>query len=159
MAKHALNIVRKHFPNVDKVVDAKSKVTVHVTRSDEKTSKRKDSEGCAMAVAVKRQMKLSGVLIARKTAYLIKGTKAIRFQVPERVTREVISFDRGGGFDPGVYALNKPDKHYALGSRRHTEGNPTQNKRHDGRTGKGALLKNRLVRTKNVRAVLGSDKE
>ena len=143
----ALSTVRKYFPNVTRVNDAKAGISVEVTRADERASQRKSHETCAMAVACKRTMKLDGVIISIKTAYMIRGTTATRFKVPERVSREVVSFDRGAGFEPGNYRLEKPIM--PLGSVGNKGTNtPGQSGRHISH-----------VLTKNIRTVLGSDVE
>ncbi|MBO0887472.1 hypothetical protein J2P12_00065 [Candidatus Bathyarchaeota archaeon] len=61
-----------------------------------------------MAVACKRAYHADGVILARSIAYLIKGKIAVRFQVPEAVSREIVAFDRGGVFSPGQYHLQRP---------------------------------------------------
>lgn len=103
----ALQVVRKFFSNVKSVVDAKRNATIEVTKADETNSKKKSHKTCAMAVACKRKFKLDGVIISVNRAYLVKGTQARRFTLPESVSREVTSFDRGGGFEPGEYELAK----------------------------------------------------
>jgi hypothetical protein len=112
MSKHkvpkALYNVRKFFPKVTRVTDAAKGLEIEVTKQDDKVSRRNDHAGCAMAVACKRELKLDGVIISRSVAYLVKGSEATRYDVPERVSREIVSFDRGGGFDPGTYRLKTP---------------------------------------------------
>ena len=105
-----LSIVQTHFPKVTKVQDAKKALAIEVTANDEYKSKRRNHEECAMAVACKRAYHADGVLIARSVAYLVKGTLAVRFLIPNSVSREITSFDRGGPFKPGWYQLSKPPK-------------------------------------------------
>lgn len=97
----ALEIVRGYFPGVKEVNDAKKGVEIEVTRPDVSNAERRSHRTCAMAVACKRKMDLDGVIISVKTAYLIKGNKATRYKVPESVSREVVSFDRGSQFESG----------------------------------------------------------
>lgn len=101
----ALTVVKKFFPKVKSVVDATKPADIRVTPKDAASKAVKDHVACAMAVACKRKFHLDGVIISRTTAYLIKGKQARRFQVPNSVSREVVSFDRGGGFAPGRYRL------------------------------------------------------
>ena len=103
----ALQVVQKFFPEVTEVVDASRNQVIEVTQQDEKTAKKKSHKTCAMAVACKRKFNLDGVVISVNRAYLVKGKKARRFTLPESVSREVVSFDRNGGFEPGEYELNK----------------------------------------------------
>src|SRR5579864_6409634 len=144
---HSLAIVRKYFPKVDEVEDGNTPLDVEVTAADSKSSTVRNHEACAMAVACKRKFHADGVIISIGTAYIIKGKKAVRYQVPEAVSREIVSFDRVAGFAPGNYQLipqpptqrleNLPDKH--PGNHKLT-GTPIR----------------RLHRTAGIRAVLGS---
>lgn len=88
-------------------MDSSRNAKIEVTKGDEATSRKKSHKGCAMAVACKRKFHLDGVIISRNRAYLVKGTQARRFTLPPSVSREVVSFDRGGGFEPGEYQLSK----------------------------------------------------
>jgi hypothetical protein len=92
------------------VSDARKKLRVTVTAKDSRESTKKNHKGCAMAVACKREFHLSGVVISRQRAYLVTGDKAVRYSLPSSVSREVVSFDRGGGFAEGEYELVKPPK-------------------------------------------------
>jgi len=144
----ALSVVKKYFPEVNKVVDATANMNVEVTAADDRIATKKAHKGCAMAVACKRELNLDGVIISVKTAYMIKGKKAIRFSVPERTSREVISFDRGGHFESGEYKLTKPTRKLGEGLR------------HGDHSGPGGHTKSKdHVLTKNIRTVLGSEVE
>ena len=154
MGKHkkqgelCLSIIHKFFPEVESVTDADESISLEVTKEDEKNASKKDLNGCAMAVAAKRCLKLKGVIISRSKAYLIKYNKAIRCELPASVQKEIVSFDRGGGFAPGEYHLSPPSKTARLGSQY-----------------KGGNMRNRNLRPKlkrhmitGVRAVLGGPK-
>ncbi len=93
----SINIVQKFFPKVERVVDAHRNAAIEVTAKDSSSKAVRDHNACAMAVACKRKFHLDGVIISRSVAYLIKGTQARRFMLPDSVSREVVSFDRGGG--------------------------------------------------------------
>jgi hypothetical protein len=103
-----------------------------------------------MAVACKRKFHLDGVIISRSTSYLVKGTIARRFKVPESVSREVVSFDRGSGFSPGTYELQRVPPSSRFGIRpgrtaKNRKSNPDKPKRFRHITDK-------------VRAVLGGER-
>ncbi len=85
---------------------------------------------------------MDGVIICVKTAYLIKGTKAIRFSNPESVSREVTSFDRNAGFEPGTYHLGKVSPSNRIGVKRAFK--------KSGRTAKKPI---NYHRTENVRVL------
>ena len=107
----SLAIVKKFFPNVSTVSDGKKTLRIEVTKKDSSSSTVKNHKACAMAVACKRKFELSGVVISRDRAYLITDDKAVRYALPESVSREVVSFDRNAGFAEGEYALVPPPKH------------------------------------------------
>jgi hypothetical protein len=140
----AIHVVQKFFPKVQSVVDANRNAIIEVTAKDASSKAVKDHNGCAMAVACKRKFHLDGVIISRSIAYLVKGTKARRFKLPESVSREVVSFDRGAGFAPGRYELSEVPPTVRLGAR--AGGKPTN-------VGTGQSKKRHI--TTNVRTVLG----
>ena len=113
----ALNVVRKFFPQVKDVEDAKSRLTVEVTSDDAASEGVKDHMNCAMAEACKRSLHADGAIISVSTAYIIYGDKAVRYSVPESVGREVTSFDRNGAFLPGTYTLGTQAAFKKLGKR------------------------------------------
>ena len=113
----ALNIVQRFFPDVTVVKDATDETIIEVTAADEAHATKRNHKSCAMAVACKRKFNLDGVIISVKTAYLVKGRIARRFKFPESVSREVVSFDRNGGFAPGEYRLVPPSKGQRLGTK------------------------------------------
>ena len=144
----ALSRIRKYFPNVRTVKDAVESLPVSVTKGDVATSKRRKHSECAMAVACKRSEHADGMIVATAIAYVIKNTTATRFLVPHSVAREIISFDRGAGFEPGEYKLVAPPKSQRLENI--GGGHGPHRKRG---TGKKPLIH----RTTDVRAILGSD--
>ena len=146
----AINIVKKFFPKVTKVTDSKSNALIEVTQRDVESKAVKDHNGCAMAVACKRKFKLDGVIISRSVAYLVKNNEATRFKLPESVSREIVSFDRGAGFAPGNYELESVPKTSRLGAR--SDRPTTDNAHRDGKP------KRHKHYTTNVRSVLGGKK-
>lgn len=144
----ALQVVRKFFPQVKTVVDAERNARIEVTGADDKAAKRKSHKTCAMAVACKRKFHLDGVIMSIKTAYLVKGTQARRFTLPPSVAREVVSFDRGGGFEPGDYELSKVSPSVRL--------DRTVKGKGHGPGNRGAGSRKHIHRTKGIRVSLGS---
>jgi hypothetical protein len=150
----ALLTVRKFFPNVKVVRDAKFNATVEVTAQDVSSSKKKKHAECAMAVACKRKFHLDGVIISKSIAYLVKSNKARRFQVPESIAREVVSFDRGSGFTPGKYSLSAPCESNTLDARERRR-KEDKRKNHQGKSKRPTRM---YHRTENVRMSLNSAK-
>jgi hypothetical protein len=140
----ALNTVKKFFPKVKSVVDATTPTLIEVTKKDTESKAVKNHSACAMAVACKRKFKLDGVIVSRSIAYLIKGNKARRFLLPASVSREIVSFDRGAGFQPGTYQLERVTKSLQLGP-----GHPQKIKNRD------AKIKQFRHITTHARSVLG----
>lgn len=113
--KSALGIVQKYYPWITAVVDAKRSLDIVVSKADCRTGKTKAADQCAMAKACEKEH--DGAIISLSVAYIIDGTKATRYKVPTSVAREIVSFDRFGGFSPGVYNLAAPTKIQRLGKR------------------------------------------
>lgn len=109
-----LKLVQKYHPKVTKVVDATKQVRVTITADDCRRAKKGAPSQCAMARAFNREW--DGSIISKSVSYLIKGTTAYRFQTPESVVREIVSFDRHKDFRPGNYGLNVPAPSMALGN-------------------------------------------
>lgn len=119
MAKSALIIIRAYYPGVTLVSDARKSVTLRVSKEDCAKANSKQPSACALARACKREY--DGAIISLSVAYLISGNKALRFKVPESVSREIISFDRNHNFSPGEYTLKAPSASTRLGPRRHPQ--------------------------------------
>lgn len=117
--KSALSIIQKYYPNVTSVRDSSNSMEVQVTKKDCSSKSLESPNDCAMARACKRQY--DGAVISPSVAYMINGKEAIRFKVPTSVSREIISFDRSGGFQPGDYWLKAPSDTEKLGPRKHPQ--------------------------------------
>jgi hypothetical protein len=123
-ASYAHTLVRKYYPEVLTVMDAKQALTVEVTDEDRVRGRGKDPKACALARACGRSW--DGAVIGLKTIYLIKGTRATRFMTPESISREIVSFDRNQDFAAGTYRLRPPGgttrlgHHTPWGSHKHT---------------------------------------
>lgn len=142
---HSLRIVQKFFPKVTSVEDGKEETIIEVTKQDSNSAKVKNHESCAYAVACKRALKADGVIVAIKTLYVIRGTDAFRYHIPESVSREIVSFDRNAGFAPGTYKIKPVSDANKLGAYRGYGPKKT--------TGKKAKF---IHQTSGIRTVLGS---
>ncbi len=145
--KNAVRMINKFFPRVTNVKDADDDVQVQVTSNDDRGSKKKNHAECALAVACKRQQKADGVLVSVSTAYIIKGDTAIRLKLPESASREVISFDRDGGFEPGNYTLKKPCATERLDNIPYKTGRENSGVNITGRKMSGFVHKTERIRT------------
>lgn len=107
------SFLHRHFPNVKEVVDATKAVKVIVQSRDNVEGRKKQPTECAMAKAMRREFNADGVIIGLSRSYIIRGDKAVRYQTPDSVARELVSFDRHQDFAPGVYSLSpiSPSSH------------------------------------------------
>ncbi len=97
-----LNRIRKHFPQVRTIIEAKEGICVTVEASDNARGRRKNQGECALAKACIRQKVADGCLIGISTAWLIKGDTATKYLLPSTVSREITSFDRHHDFAAGI---------------------------------------------------------
>lgn len=146
IGRMALAVIRKFAPKVTKVTDADSDLMVSVTEKDYKTSTKKNHGDCALAVAAKRQESATSVIVSSSTAYVVKGTHAVRYKVPESASREIVSFDRGSEFATGDYNLKAVPKSARLGTYR---GKDTRQENH--REKNGGLAKRFIHHTADIR--------
>jgi hypothetical protein len=140
---NSLNIVRKQFPHVTKVVDAKDGIIVNVSKRDSSEGKKKSPENCALAKACIREQKADGAIINVGTSYIIKGNIATRYNTSIAVGREITSFDRHQDFAEGRYVLSKISPSKKIGRQR-VSGDSTQT---------GTQLKHKIYqhRTEDIR--------
>lgn len=115
--------VRRSFPQVEEVMDALRSVEVTVTSRDSSEGKKMKSTECALARAAKREYNADGMIIGLATSYIIRGKKALRFQTPPSVAREIVSFDRHHDFAPGKYSLSPKPPASRLGADWRSHGN------------------------------------
>lgn len=126
----ALSIVRKHYPKVTKVVNARGGVVLEVNENDLKLAAKnmKDHKACAIATACKQHLGAEGAIVSTRTMYLINGTTATRYLVSTRAATELVSYDRGAGFTAGTYSLLKPPRQAPRGSGTRHAGDPRPGK-------------------------------
>ena len=146
MSQTAVEIVRRYFPEVTSVKDAKENIVIEVTDKDNKSALVRNHKACAMAVACKKKMEADGVIVSISKAYVIVGKTATRYNVSDHAVREIVSFDRNAGFHPGEYQLNAPKGTKRLG---HDSGG------HGSKNGNGTKKKVHR-KTEGIRTVLGS---
>lgn len=141
--KNQLSIIRKYYPQVRTWSDAKKDATFHVSDEDSKKSQSKSVDHCALAEACKRDY--DGAIISKAVAYLVQGTKAIRYRVPAAIQRELVSFDRHHYFAPGTYKLKAPTKTRATGADKRTHAERVANAGKRGPLGKAHTRRNHMT--------------
>jgi len=117
--------ISKLYPQVEKAYDADKSIEVSVSKKDCTEAKRLDPSECALAQAAKRELHAEGVVIGMSTSYIIKGKTAYRYQTPQSVAREIVSFDRHQDFAPGDYYLIPKAPTAKFGSDRNQRKNRT----------------------------------
>jgi hypothetical protein len=110
--------LRKMFPKVEYAVDAHAPVYVTVGDKDCKDARKLNPSECALARATKRELHADGVIIGMSTSYIIKGKQAVRYDTPQSVAREIVSFDRHGDFATGDYHLTPKAPSIQFGAER-----------------------------------------
>lgn len=112
----ALQIVRNFYPEVDSITDSKSNLDITISTQLANSKAIKQHNKCVVAEACKKEKNFDGAVVALTKVYLVKGNKAIRYDVPESLEIEIKAFDKGGRFAPGEYRLEKP--YHKLGTPR-----------------------------------------
>lgn len=98
------------------LIDATSDLEIEIKKGDISTARKKDPANCAAANAAKRILKTE-VEVHISRIYVKKNKKWVRYKTPERISREITSFDRGSIFEPGDYTFKAPNPSCRLGVR------------------------------------------
>jgi hypothetical protein len=126
--------IKRAYPNVTSIIDAKHLVKIHVSARDCKSGEAMNPSECALAKAIKREFKADAAIVGLGASYIIKGNKATRFHTPERIRREIVSFDRHSDFAEGDYVLTRKSPSVRLGMNYHPKRYNDKRKRHDRAT-------------------------
>jgi hypothetical protein len=128
------------------VKDAKKSIRLEIMREDIANARKKNPNCCAVAKACTRGLNVKAVKVHLTRLYLNTDGKCFtRYIVGGAMRSEIIAFDRGGKFQPGMYNLAVPDKTKALGYSK-----KSRSVRKDEK-GKPKLIKT-YTETKNIRA-------
>src|SRR5437764_115466 len=117
-----LKALQAYWPEVERVIDARNKLLVHVSGQDVAGAVPRDAANCVMARACKREQEVDAVLVFPTRAYILQGTLATRFAVPESTTREIAILDRGGRPAAGNYFFAPPPPEGRIGSAKRAPG-------------------------------------
>jgi len=98
------------------VLDAKKSLRLEVLREDIRVATKKAPNSCAVAKACARAMGVKAVKVHVSRLYLNMDDKSwTRYVVSGAMRSEIIAYDRGGKFMPGMYNLMAPPKCKRLG--------------------------------------------
>lgn len=128
-----------------KVADARKSIRITVRDNDIINAAKLDHEGCAFALACKRQFHVQSVFFFRTTAWVQRGRKLERFTLPPSVQKEIVAFDRTQNMEAGVYQLTRPAGTQKLG-----QAQKRAPKRRSG-TGKSGIKKKFVHRMTGIR--------
>jgi hypothetical protein len=90
------------------VVDAEKALRLHVTQDDITQADIKDPGNCAVARACKRELHVTEARVHLSYVYLrpnANENKWVRYMTPRAMRDQMISFDRGGAFEPSEFDL------------------------------------------------------
>lgn len=101
------------------VIDAKKPLELHIIMDDIRKADRKHPDACAVANACYREIHATEARVHLGRVY-VKTTadKWVRYITPKSLRQEIITFDRGGVFEPGTYVLHKPQPSHQLGKQK-----------------------------------------
>jgi hypothetical protein len=112
-----------------KVVNAAKPLKITITKRDVTLGANKDPAACAAARALVRQTGCTQARVHLGRTYLQEDDKWVRYNTPESIRSEIVSFDRGGGFAPGEYTLPAcQPSHRASGKRQGSNRRPVSKK-------------------------------
>jgi hypothetical protein len=130
----ALNIIRKKFPEVERVRDSRRTIVIRVKPIDTTSGRKKDPASCALARACVREQIADAAIIGIGYSWLIKGKVATRYKTSTGVGREITSFDRHQDFAAGSdYKLSRVAPSARMNKYK-GNGGPHKTKRDDSKT-------------------------
>lgn len=91
--------------NGKKVVDPKRRITLVITPNDVGRGLVKNPNSCAAAKACVRQLGAISARVHATRTYIEFPEKVERYMTPASLRTEIVSFDRGYRFVPGIYHL------------------------------------------------------
>lgn len=120
--------LQEKWPDLKYVKDATKNLTLEILECDIAKAVRNDPTKCAIQIGAKHSTHCEDIIVGRSTAYIKKGEMAVRYIVPIGAQKELIAFDRGGGFLAGTYELKKPWAGNTLKAVAKQGPHPTKNK-------------------------------
>jgi|HubBroStandDraft_1064217.scaffolds.fasta_scaffold192151_2 hypothetical protein len=105
------NTKGRNFRNVIEgkpVLNAKRRITLHISPADVTKGAKKNPLGCAAALTAMREIpNCTKAKVHLGRVYLFNEEKKswLRFKTSDALRTEIVAFDRGGSFTPGEYDL------------------------------------------------------
>lgn len=131
MAKAKKKTSKQMFIDGLQVHDANARVVIEINREDITNGRSKEPGGCAAAIACMRQLQhCTEARIHLSRAYLkfVQNgkTRWVRYHTPAAMRGEIVAFDRGAKFLPGVYVLAPTQPSHRGGARGKQPSNPSR---------------------------------
>jgi hypothetical protein len=110
--------------NGTKITDAKRAMLLEIEKQDIASARPQEPNMCPIARAIKRALKANDVHVHLSRVYVQPEPKMsyTRYFVPQALRAEIVTFDRGGGFEPGHFILKPISVHMKAGYRRKSNG-------------------------------------
>lgn len=91
------------------IINAKKGAKLIITKHDIATADIKQPNNCAVAKACHRVLHAKEVRVHLSRIY-VRANEGnwVRYLTPKSLRTEIVSFDRGGTFEPGAYELTAP---------------------------------------------------
>lgn len=103
------------------VFDAKKPLILKVNANDVAKADPKEPADCAVARACRREMHAKEVRVHLGRVYVrMNEGNWTRYLTPKAMRQEIITFDRGGSFEPGEFTLSPPMSRAATGKQQGT---------------------------------------
>ena len=100
------------------VINAKKPIVLHITPEDVSTARKHSPGNCAVAKACTRQLQAQEVRVHLSRIYVrLNEINWVRYVTPSNLRNEIITYDRGGSFEPAVFVLPAPSPARTTGKR------------------------------------------
>jgi len=91
------------------IIDATKPVTLEINANDIAKADRKEPLDCAVARACRRELHAKKVRVHLTRIYIMYNDGSWRrYMTPPSMRSDIIGFDRGGTFPPGIFVLRPP---------------------------------------------------
>lgn len=100
------------------VLDAKKSIVLKITPKDVTLGNTKDPGSCAAARCLLRQPDVEAARVHIARTYVKIAGKWMRYKTTAPLRQEIVTFDRGGVFEPGTYMLKPLSEWEAASGRR-----------------------------------------
>lgn len=110
------------------IEDASKPFEVNITKRDIRDGVEKTPLTCPIAWAICRETGSDMVRVHLSRTYVKRGRRYIRYETPRALRDELIDFDKGKGFEPGVHTFRPFPESQLLGVPRGTGKGPLRPK-------------------------------